>query len=588
MLKFRFALLCSLCFLCSSIIVAAENAITRVYPVEISDETVPPGATIRITYHFEAEKSYPHENSVFVHIQDDQPMTINQADHLPPIATDTADWFGKLSYTKTYTVPDDFKDGEYRIVLGLCYRDENGDWHNEPLETGPNVEHDNGSDRCIVGYFRVNKNAKMPEKGTRPAIANENRTNSARFNPRPIITTVLPVEISDKRVPPGARLKLTFNFDAEKAYDVDNSVFVHIKDKDNRTVSQADHIPGIATGSPGWVGKVSYTTEWTVPVEINGKAPEGTYQFQIGLYHKSRGDWVNEPLKAGDGVEPVVTPDGAIYSCIAGSFIVDKNAPMPKGDTEKTPTLDLKGFKLVFEEDFSKPLDVSPWGPNTRWIAHTPWAGDFGDARFMDPKDGFPFTIKDKVLRIEAKKSDAFAEKDQWKRPWAAGLLASCDPKGNGFSLKYGYFEARMKMPSGPGVWPAFWLASTYDRTDSKAGKDGSVEIDVVEYYGHFPSSYRTALHVWEPQPHHGAGASVTTKADEPSSGFHNYGVMVDEEFTTFYFDGVEVWKQPTPKEHDKPLMLLVNLALGSGYSVELTPNPSILEIEHIRAYAQP
>ena len=34
---------------------------------------------------------------------------------------------------------------------------------------------------------------------------------------------------------------------------------------------------------------------------------------------------------------------------------------------------------------------MSAWGPGTRWIAHTPWHGDFGDAAFSDPLPGFPF-----------------------------------------------------------------------------------------------------------------------------------------------------------------------------------------------------
>ena len=401
-----------------------------------------------------------------------------------------------------------------------------------------------------------------------------------------VVTTVLPAEISQDRVPPGGRLKIAWNFEAEKPYRHDNSVFVHIKDEKGKTVNQADHTPAIATGSPGWTGKISYATEYIVPTELDGKEPSGTYRLVIGLYHADpEKNWVNESLKAGSGVEFY---GDSTTACLVGSFTVDKNAPMPKSDTEKPATLNLDGFRLVFEENFLKPLDVSPWGPDTRWIAHTPWAGDFGDARFMDPQPEFPFTVEDGVLRIEAKKSDEFATKDPWKRPWAAGLLASCDPEGKGFALQYGYFVARMKMPPGPGVWPAFWLASAYNRRDKDAGKDGSIEIDVVEYYGHFPSSYRTALHVWEPKPHRGAGASVTTRPDEPSTGFHDYGVLVEKDFTTFFFDGIEVWKQSTPKEHKKPLMLLVNLALGSGYSIENTPNPSYLYVEHVRAYSLP
>ncbi len=395
-------------------------------------------------------------------------------------------------------------------------------------------------------------------------------------------TTVFPAEISPDRVPPGARMKITYHFEAGKPYPVDNSVFVHIRDEKGNMLAQADHSPGIATGSPGWNGKIAYTTEYIVPSEVKGKTPNGTYRLVVGLYHAdAKKNWINEPITAGPGAT-----QQSPTSCIVGSFMVDPDAPMPPADTEKPPTLNRNGMKLVFDEDFSKPLDVSPWGPGTRWIAHTPWAGDYGDARFMDPQDGFPFTINDGVLRIEAKKSDDFVAKDQYKRPWAAGLLSSCDPKGNGFSLQYGYFEARMKMPPGPGVWPAFWLASAYDRTNKENGKDGSIEIDTVEYYGHFPNSYRIALHVWEPRPHRGFGAGITTKPNEPPTGFHDYGVLVAKDFVTFYFDGVEVAKRPTPNEHTKPLMLLVNLALGSGYSVEKTPNPSVLEVDHVRAYA--
>ncbi|MGL4289902.1 MAG: hypothetical protein ACRCVA_26355, partial [Phreatobacter sp.] len=66
--------------------------------------------------------------------------------------------------------------------------------------------------------------------------------------------------------------------------------------------------------------------------------------------------------------------------------------------------LDLTGYTLTFGEEFDS-LSVSPRGPGSRWIAHTPWNGDFGDARFADPTPGFPFTIENGVLRIEARKN---------------------------------------------------------------------------------------------------------------------------------------------------------------------------------------
>src|SRR5262249_48671154 len=83
-------------------------------------------------------------------------------------------------------------------------------------------------------------------------------------------------------------------------------------------------------------------------------------------------------------------------------------------------SIDPGAFQLTFHESFDR-LDVSAWGPNTRWIAHTPWNGDFGDARFVDPKPNFPFTVRDGVLTIEARKTD---------KGWQSGLLASTNPAG--------------------------------------------------------------------------------------------------------------------------------------------------------------
>src|ERR1700722_17875043 len=65
--------------------------------------------------------------------------------------------------------------------------------------------------------------------------------------------------------------------------------------------------------------------------------------------------------------------------------------------------LDLSNAKLTFDEEFDT-LSVSSRGPDTRWIAHTPWYGDFGDASFADPEPGFPFTVSNGVLNIEARK----------------------------------------------------------------------------------------------------------------------------------------------------------------------------------------
>ncbi|MER2265755.1 glycoside hydrolase family 16 protein [Methylobacterium oxalidis] len=240
-------------------------------------------------------------------------------------------------------------------------------------------------------------------------------------------------------------------------------------------------------------------------------------------------------------------------------------------------TLELCRFTRTFNEDFDS-LSVSPWNAEkARWIAHTPWNGDFGDARFLDPGVNGPFFVKDGILTIEARKHPG--------DKWTSGLLASADPTTAGFSQTYGYFETRMKMPPGPGVWPAFWLAASARKTDQTP----AVEIDVIEYYGQFPDAYHSVVHVWGKgdKPGHRATDTITkVPSGSLTEDFHTYGVEVTRESIVFYLDRREVQRVPTPPEHDKPLMLLVNLALGSGWPIDQTPNPSHLLVDYVRAYA--
>ncbi|MBB4505501.1 beta-glucanase (GH16 family) [Rhizobium leguminosarum] len=235
--------------------------------------------------------------------------------------------------------------------------------------------------------------------------------------------------------------------------------------------------------------------------------------------------------------------------------------------------LNINAYQLTFEESFDS-LDVSAWGErSSRWIAHTPWNGDFGDARFTDPAPGFPFTTDQGILKIEARK-----EADG---TWRSGLLSSVNPKGEGFSQQFGYFEARMKLPPGKGVWPAFWLIGL-DRSKYTA------EIDVLEYYGRAPYEFSMGFHIWrQSQGGQNSTGGHWQKVQDGilNSEYHTYGVDIQADKTSFYFDRQFIWSFDTPKEFHMPFYPLVNLALGSGWPIDETPNPSILLVDYIHVY---
>jgi beta-glucanase (GH16 family) len=258
---------------------------------------------------------------------------------------------------------------------------------------------------------------------------------------------------------------------------------------------------------------------------------------------------------------------GALYLGFLLSLVV---LAFPASSTTTADELDLRSMSISFEEDFDT-LSVSAWGPGTRWIAHTPWSGDFGGARFADPQEGFPFTIENGILRIEARKDE--------DGEWRSGLLASVDPKGNGFVQQYGYFEMRARLPQGVGLWPAFWLIGK-DRSNYTA------EIDVMEFYGDKPEGYSSVVHVWHRDGrHYSRYARNNVFLDADPGEFHTYGVSVDQEWIRFYFDGRFMWKTETQEEHRQPLYILLNLALIDDPAKENAPNPSFMFVDYVRAY---
>jgi hypothetical protein len=287
----------------------------------------------------------------------------------------------------------------------------------------------------------------------------------------------------------------------------------------------------------------------------------------------------------GEDNSTALSPQGSLRSVhgaafalclLAGIAALVEIGPVPNQARGEGAAIDLCAFVPTFGEEFDT-LSVSPWGENgSRWIAHTPWHGDFGDAAFADPRPGFPFRVRAGILEIEARK-DADGK-------WQSGLLASAAPSTVGFSQHYGYFETRAQLPPGPGTWPAFWLGTN----QPEGSKEPGVEIDVFEYYGQFPNAYHSAIHVWEkvdPTKSRAEDHITDVSPGSLTNAFHTYGVDVEPDWITFYLDRRETWRVATPPELQEPLLVLVNLALGSGWPIDETPNPSIMKVDYVHAY---
>jgi|SRR6516164_7480593 len=187
------------------------------------------------------------------------------------------------------------------------------------------------------------------------------------------------------------------------------------------------------------------------------------------------------------------------------------------------------GYTLVFDEEFNGALSLSNWGERpARWMAHTPYAGDFGDAYFTgynEPKTPSPFKVSNGMLSITAYRDP------NANNHWRSGLLASVDTQGRGFSQALGYYEARMQLPAGPGLWPAFWLAGL---GCFKTPKIRVAEVDILEEYGVDPRIAHQNVHVWNPDGSQYSGTGNSTACEGMTTGFHTYGALIETDYIHF------------------------------------------------------
>ena len=239
--------------------------------------------------------------------------------------------------------------------------------------------------------------------------------------------------------------------------------------------------------------------------------------------------------------------------------------------------LALDGYKLTFDEHFAQ-LDISDRpGTGAAWYSHTPWAGDFGDARFVGPGPGGAFAAGNEGLDIIARKGPDGA--------WTSGLISSRDrdgPPGRGFAQAYGYFEMKAKLPGGGGLWPAFWLIGV-DKTTSAS------EIDVMEDYGGFPEYYHCVAHIWRKSGKNWSkDFLIHVPRDILSKQYNLFGVLIGSQTTRFTFNRRIVAEMPTPPEYRQPFYVLADLALGGGWSTASLSSPQTMKIASISAYAPP
>jgi beta-glucanase (GH16 family) len=152
------------------------------------------------------------------------------------------------------------------------------------------------------------------------------------------------------------------------------------------------------------------------------------------------------------------------------------------------------------------------------------------------------------------------------------------------FQQEFGVFEARIKVPVGKGLWPAFWVL----KSGAEPCRGGPEELDVMEILANPEGSNGAEDVSLLFQTLHGCcgqipGAHWYETGIDLSAAYHVYGMEWRENFVQFYLDG-----QPTLRWNVTirgTAHLRLDLAVGGwpGPSDTTTPNPSTMEVDWVR-----
>jgi beta-glucanase (GH16 family) len=186
----------------------------------------------------------------------------------------------------------------------------------------------------------------------------------------------------------------------------------------------------------------------------------------------------------------------------------------------------------------------------------------------------------------------------------ATGVYTSARMKTQGlFSFQYGRVEARMKIPEGQGMWPAFWLLGNNITT---INWPACGELDVMEHIdGNNPPPYVGGTppgYDWIAGSVHGTGLNGSTQfhpSGFDASAWHTYGMIWTKGKVVFYVDDPtipsNVYATFTPTTQpgtwpfdDGPQFLLLNLAVGGnwpGNPDAATVFPSEIQVDYVRIY---
>ena len=253
---------------------------------------------------------------------------------------------------------------------------------------------------------------------------------------------------------------------------------------------------------------------------------------------------------------------------VSGLFVSGVTAPK-----EDALAAGNNNYKLVWSDEFDgNSLNRDNWNVEVNGNG-----GGNGELQYyLDDPDNIK--VSNGTLKISA------LRENYGGKSYTSGRINTNNKK----AFQYARFEARMKVPSFSGAWPAFWtLGDNFD----EVGWPACGEIDIMEAVNTESKTYST-VH-WQYNWGHeetGKGNNISDRTQ-----WHVYAMEQDVDEIRFYIDDVNVSTIPISYESQMeellgPQFIILNLAVGGawpGNNIDNSafPNRTTMEVDYVRVY---
>jgi beta-glucanase (GH16 family) len=246
---------------------------------------------------------------------------------------------------------------------------------------------------------------------------------------------------------------------------------------------------------------------------------------------------------------------------------------------------ELPGWSLIWSDEFDgaagSPADPATWQPE---VGGHGWGNEelqyYSDSSENAALDGAG-NLAIVVRRVDRERREHFDG-----REYSSARLVTKDRA----ALAHGLVQARIRLPRGRGIWPAFWMLG---QNIDEVGWPLCGEIDVMENFGKDPTVVHGTVH----GPGYSGAAGITASfraGPSLADDFHVYAVHREPDRIRWYLDG-RLYATVTPDDlngnpwvFDHEFYFLLNVAVGGTFSVDPDPSaafPQAMLVDYIRVH---